>query len=94
MNTRSSPSYSKAGLDHQTKRFVVYTTVVVSSIIALTIIFVVALMPVFKQGYTIPTTLQNWGGLIIGFYFGSFVTLLKDWSRETVEIHQVNADNE
>jgi len=45
-------------------------------------------MPVFRQGYTIPETLQNWGGLIIGFYFGSFVSLLKDWSRESVEIYR------
>lgn len=81
---RGRPSH--VGLDQQTKRFVVYVTVIVSSLIALLIIVTVVFMPVFRQGYHIPETLQNWGGLIIGFYFGSFVSLLKDWSRESVDI--------
>lgn len=76
------------GLDQTTKRFVVYVTVIVSSLIALVVIATVAFMPLFRQGYTIPETLQNWGGLIIGFYFGSFVSLLKDWSRESVDIYR------
>ncbi|WP_347309796.1 hypothetical protein [Defluviimonas sp. SAOS-178_SWC] len=74
------------GLDQSTKRFVVYVTVLVSSIIALVIILTVTFMPVWRQGYEIPETLQNWGGLIIGFYFGSFLSLLKDWSRESVDV--------
>ena len=48
-------------------------------------------MPIFKSGFDIPVTLQNWGGLIIGFYFGSFVSLLKDWSRESVEVYRDDA---
>lgn len=79
---------SHVGLDQDTKRFVVYASVIVSSLIALCVIFVVALMPIFKSGFNIPDTLKNWGGLIIGFYFGSFVSLLKDWSKESVEVYQ------
>lgn len=79
---------SHVGLDQKTKRFVVYVTVIVSSLIALIIIATVAFMPVFRQGYDIPETLQNWGGLIIGFYFGSFLSLLKDWSRESVDVYR------
>ncbi len=79
---------SNVGLDQNTKRFVVYASVIVSSLIALCVIFVVALMPIFKSGFNIPDTLKNWGGLIIGFYFGSFVSLLKDWSRESVEVYR------
>ncbi len=88
---RAAPKRGRAthvGLDQTTKRFVVYVTVIVSSLIALLIITTVAFMPVFRQGYTIPETLQNWGGLIIGFYFGSFVSLLKDWSRESVDVYR------
>ncbi|WP_106745376.1 hypothetical protein [Yoonia maritima] len=77
---------SNAGLDQHTKRFVIYVTVIVTSIIALAVILVVALLPIFWPTKELPQTLTNWGGLIIGFYFGSFVTLLKDWSRESVEI--------
>lgn len=84
VNSRSTSRH--IGLDQTTKRFVVYVSVTVSSLIALVVIFTVALMPLFLQGMEIPTTLQNWGGLIIGFYFGSFVTLLKDWSRESVDV--------
>ncbi len=84
MPTEIRPTH--IGLDMPTKRFVVYAAVTVSSIIALLVICVVALIPLFWPEYEIPTTLQNWGGLIIGFYFGSFITLLKDWSRESVEV--------
>ena len=45
-------------------------------------------MPIFRSGFTIPDVLQNWGGLIIGFYFGSFITLLKDWSQESVDAYR------
>ena len=76
------------GLDQFTKRFVIFISVAVSSLIALCVIFVVALMPVFMSGFEVPETLTNWGGLIIGFYFGSFVSLLKDWSRESVDVYR------
>ena len=26
-----------------------------------------------------PSILENWGGIILGFYFGTFVGLLKEW---------------
>lgn len=80
------------GLEQGTKRFVVYAAVIVSSVIALTVIFVVALMPLFRAGYEIPDVLQNWGGLIIGFYFGSFISLLKDWSQESVDAYTDEKD--
>lgn len=81
-------SSSHAGLDQKSKRFVVYCAVSVSSIIALVVIGVVAIMPLVRTGFEIPEVLANWGGLIIGFYFGSFVTLLKDWSQESVDVHR------
>lgn len=81
------------GLDQSTKKFVVYCTVSVASVIALTVIAVVAMMPIFNPSYQVPETLQNWGGLIIGFYFGTFMTLLKDWSRETVEVLEDENDS-
>ncbi len=80
------------GLDQTTKRFVVYAAVIVSSLIALCVIFVVALMPILRSGYAIPEVLANWGGLIIGFYFGSFITLLKDWSQESVDAYTDDPD--
>ena len=78
---------SNFGLDQKTKRVVIYATVAVSSIIALLVICVAALLPIFWPAVKIPEALTNWGGLIIGFYFGSFVSLLKDWSRESVEVY-------
>lgn len=83
---------SSVGLDQGTKRFVIYVTVIVASIIALTVIAVVVALPVVNPAYKVPDTLQNWGGLIIGFYFGTFLTLLKDWSRETVEVLEAEGD--
>ena len=68
----------------------IYVTVIVASIIALSVILVVAVLPLFWPTAKVPDALTNWGGLIIGFYFGSFVTLLKDWSRESVEVVEAN----
>lgn len=86
--TKPEVRTTRVGLDQASKRFVVYCAVSVSSIIALAVIGVVALMPLLSPGYEVPETLANWGGLIIGFYFGSFITLLKDWSQESVDVHQ------
>lgn len=83
---------SHVGLEQGTKKFVIYVSVIVASLIALCVIFVVALMPIFMTGFSIPDTLKNWGGLIIGFYFGSFISLLKDWSRESVEVYRGDDD--
>lgn len=66
-------------MSESTQNFVIYMSVSVSSLISLIVICSVVLIP-FKSGASIPDVLENWGGLIIGFYFGSFVGLLKDWS--------------
>jgi len=81
---------ANVGLDQSTKRFVIYVTVIVSSIIALLVIVVVTILPIWWPAKKLPETLTNWGGLIIGFYFGSFVSLLKDWSRESVEVFRAD----
>lgn len=64
--------------DQWLKRFFVVSTVIVSSIIALTIIGATLVHPYFNPTNT-PKLLENWGGLIIGFYFGTFITIMKDW---------------
>jgi hypothetical protein len=33
----------------------------------------------FVQDVKIPDVLSNWGGIILGFYFGQFVNLVKDF---------------
>ncbi|SEM72094.1 hypothetical protein [Palleronia pelagia] len=64
--------------DRWLRRFVVVVIIVVSSMIALFTIGAAILHPYISTDTT-PTILENWGGLIIGFYFGTFVGLLKDW---------------
>lgn len=63
--------------DQFLRRFVVITVICVSSTIALVVIVATALTP--YTDYEAPPVLENWGGLIIGFYFGTFIGLLKDW---------------
>ncbi len=71
-------STAAAETDQFLRRFVVVTATIVASLIALGIIFVTAFMPLFVE-YAAPKELVNWGGIIIGFYFGTFASLLKDW---------------
>jgi hypothetical protein len=49
------------------------TAGVISVIVIISVIYIAA------QGQTIPPELSNWGGIILGFYFGQFVNLLKDY---------------
>lgn len=66
----------------------------ISGVIALVVILAAVALPLFRDNAQLPEFLQQWGGLIIGFYFGSFVTLLKDWagiaSRSDVQNENVN----
>lgn len=62
-------------------RFVIIIGTIVSSIISLAVIIPVAYFKVRQPEFEIPEVLTNWGGLIIGFYFGSFLGLVKDWIR-------------
>lgn len=59
-------------------RWVVLIVVSVSSLIALATIGAAILHPYYSTTQT-PSILENWGGLIIGFYFGTFATMLKEW---------------
>lgn len=59
-------------------RFLIITMTIVSSIISLIIVLTVAYFKIFLPEFPIPEILTNWGGLIIGFYFGSFIGLVKD----------------
>lgn len=68
-------------MDETSRKFVIVVSVTVSSLIALLVISAVVLLPFYTNVET-PATLENWGGLIIGFYFGSFIGLIKDWSAK------------
>lgn len=54
--------------------FILKFGTVISGILALVIICVPIIAPLFMLNYKIPDTLENWGGVIIGFYFGSFIS--------------------
>jgi hypothetical protein len=50
----------------------------IAGIIALTVIGAVVAIAIL--GGTIPEQLSNWGGIILGFYFGQFINLVKDYT--------------
>ena len=54
--------------------FILKFGTVISGVLALIIICVPILAPLFITDYAIPDTVENWGGVIIGFYFGSFIS--------------------
>ena len=47
----------------------------IAGVISLIVILGVVIMAFF--GKAIPDVLSNWGGIILGFYFGSFLSLVK-----------------
>lgn len=49
----------------------------IAGVISLIVILGVVIMAFF--GKAIPDVLSNWGGIILGFYFGSFLSLVKDY---------------
>ena len=64
------------------RRCVVLIIICVSSIIALATIGAAILHPYLDEHSETPSVLEDWGGLIIGFYFGTLVGLLKDWMSD------------
>lgn len=48
-----------------------------SGIIAIIIVSSVTIIAL--NGGIVPDVLANWGGIILGFYFGQFVSLVKDY---------------
>jgi len=59
--------------------FVIITMTIVCSLISLMIIGAIVYFKVSLPQFETPGVLTNWGGLIIGFYFGSFIGLLREW---------------
>lgn len=55
-------------------RIVVWITII-SGILALSVIVGVVVLAFI--GRTVPSMLADWGGIILGFYFGQFVNLVR-----------------
>lgn len=49
----------------------------IAGLISLVVVGSVTLIAV--TGGVVPDVLSNWGGVILGFYFGQFVNLVKDY---------------
>jgi hypothetical protein len=64
--------------DEFLKKFIVITWAVVSSIIALMILGGTMYYKIVNETAPMPEVLKDWGGIILGFYFGSFTSFAKD----------------
>lgn len=45
----------------------------------ISVIIIVSVVILALTGKEIPQQLSNWGGIILGFYFGQYITLVKDY---------------
>jgi hypothetical protein len=50
---------------------------IIAGVISLVVVISVVVLAILGQD--IPEVLSNWGGIILGFYFGQFITLVKDY---------------
>jgi len=77
----------EAGIRSKLVFRLVFTGFIISGLIALMIIGGVIWISVQNVSraadnqLTIPAVLENWGGVIVGFYFGAFITLIKDFIK-------------
>ncbi|WP_339859237.1 hypothetical protein [Pseudohongiella acticola] len=55
--------------------FVFIMTNVITAILALCIIAVPIFMHAFDGTYQLPNVIKEWGGVVVGYYFGSSLTL-------------------
>lgn len=58
----------------------IWFSMLVSGFLAVSVVGTVIVLSILER--PVPDTLQNWGGIIIGFYFGTFISLLKDYVTE------------
>jgi hypothetical protein len=63
----------------------IYILSTTAGLIALVVVASVVVLSLI--GHAIPPELANWGGIILGFYFGQFVTLLKDYMNLNTQNH-------
>jgi hypothetical protein len=52
---------------------------IISIIVVLSVVVIAVAAPVFGLEAKVPEVLVNWGGIILGFYFGQFISLVKDY---------------
>jgi len=76
--------------DRLIMRIVIIFGTTVSSFIAVAVIASVVIVTIWNPELKIPDVLRDWGGLIIGFYFGSFVTLIKDLFRTSPKPNNID----
>lgn len=62
-------------------KFVTIVWVVVTSSIAILILGTTMYFMAQNPTVAVPQLLSNWGGIILGFYFGSFSTIVVDELR-------------
>ncbi|MEH2513613.1 hypothetical protein V1291_004967 [Nitrobacteraceae bacterium AZCC 1564] len=78
---------SQAALDRKNELVfrLVYVGFLISGAIALLVIggviFIALRNAANGTEAKMPEVLANWGGVIVGFYFGAFVTLIKDYIK-------------
>jgi hypothetical protein len=51
----------------------------ISLIVVLSVVIIAVVGMLHGEQGKIPDVLSNWGGIILGFYFGQFVNLVKDY---------------
>ena len=45
----------------------------------ISLIVIIGVVGMAYSGKAVPDVLSNWGGIILGFYFGSFLSFVKDY---------------
>jgi hypothetical protein len=91
MSYQSSPSDVRA----VTRNSAITRIVVLGSLVAtaLGILIPITAVVMSVYGKNVPDVISNWGGVIVGFYFGTFASILKDYMSHNMELEKVRYQN-
>jgi len=70
------------------KRFITSRGIIVTGWVALLLVgisIILANVYLWVTGSMVPSALENWGSMVLGFLFGTFISLIKEFIQDETD---------